>query len=107
MTMTFALVKPPQPERRLNAMTETRGFNGLQLLIAFATGAAAGAAVAYMTAPRTGKEARAAMQGWAKDARTKASRIPQAVREAVERGTQAGKEAFAQSYRSDSTPADS
>jgi gas vesicle protein len=103
----FAHVKPFQPERRINAMTETRGFNGLQILIAFVTGAAAGAAVAYMTAPRTGKDTRAALQGWAKDARNKASRIPQAVRDAVDRGTQAGKEAFAQSYSSDSMTSDS
>jgi gas vesicle protein len=88
-------------------MTETRGFNGLQLLIAFATGAAAGAAVAYITAPRTGKETREALQVWAKDARDRAARIPQAVREAVDRGTQAGKEAFAHSYRGDSSPTDS
>jgi gas vesicle protein len=104
--MTFSLLKPPQPERRINAMTETRGFNGLQLLIAFAAGAATGAAVAYITAPRSGKETREALQVWAKDARSKASRIPQAVREAVERGANAGKEAFAHSYRGDSTPTD-
>ena len=88
-------------------MTETRGFNGLQLLIAFVTGAATGAAVAYLTAPRTGKETRQALQVWARDARSKASRIPPAVRDAVERGTHAGKEAFAKSYRGDSVPSDS
>jgi gas vesicle protein len=87
-------------------MTETRGFSGLQLLMAFATGAAAGAAVAYLTAPRTGRETRETLQAWARDARSRASRIPQAVREAVDRGTQAGKEAFADSYRGDSVPSD-
>ena len=88
-------------------MTETRSFNGLQLLIAFATGAAAGAAVAYITAPRSGKETREALQGWAREARDKASRIPHAVREAVERGTHAGREAFSESYRGDGAPRDS
>ena len=88
-------------------MTETRSFNGLQLLLAFATGAAAGAAVAFITAPRSGKETREALQVWARDARDKASRIPHAVREAVDRGTHAGKEAFSQSYRGDSAPSDS
>jgi gas vesicle protein len=87
-------------------MMEARGYNGLQLLVAFATGAAAGAAVAYLTAPRSGKQTRDALQVWAKDARGKASRIPQAVREAVERGAQAGREAFAHSYRGDSAPSD-
>jgi gas vesicle protein len=55
-----------------------------------------------LTAPRSGKETREALQDWARDARDKASRIPQAVREAVERGKQAGKEAFVESYKGDS-----
>jgi gas vesicle protein len=83
-------------------MTETRDFNGLHLLAAFTVGAMAGAVVAYLTAPRSGKETREAIQDWAKDARDKASRLPQAVRHAVERSTQAGKDAFAESYRGDS-----
>jgi len=95
----FSLFDRPQAERRLNAMTETRGFNGGHLLVAFTAGAVAGAAVAYLTAPRSGKETREALQGWAKDVRDKASRIPHSVREAVERGKQAGKEAFVESYK--------
>ena len=81
-------------------MIETR-FNGLHLLAALSAGALAGAVVTYLSAPRSGKETREAIQHWANDARDKASRIPQAVRHAVERGTQAGKEAFADSYRGD------
>lgn len=80
-------------------MTDTRNFNALHIVAAFAAGAVAGAAVAYLTAPRSGRETRAALQDWARDAREKAARIPHAVREAVERGKQAGKEAFAESYR--------
>jgi gas vesicle protein len=87
-------------------MTETRSSSGLQILIAFATGAIAGAAVAYLTAPRSGKETREALQSWASDARNSASRLPRAVREAVDRGTHAAKEAFADSYRSDGTRRD-
>jgi gas vesicle protein len=83
-------------------MTETRGFNGAHLLVAFTAGAVAGAAVAYLTAPRSGKETREALQAWTKDARDKASRIPHSVREAVERGAQAGKEAFVESYKGNS-----
>ncbi|HEX4826264.1 MAG TPA: YtxH domain-containing protein [Candidatus Polarisedimenticolaceae bacterium] len=65
------------------------------LFIAFATGAAAGAVAAYLTAPRTGKEMRASLQTWARDARDKAVVIPTAIRHAAK----AGKEAFAESYR--------
>jgi gas vesicle protein len=82
-------------------MTETRNINGVQLLVAFTTGAVAGAAVAYLTAPRSGKETRDALQRWANEARGNASRLPHAVREAVDRGTHAAKDAFAESYRGD------
>jgi gas vesicle protein len=87
-------------------MHETRSFSGLQLLIAFTTGAAAGAAVAYLTAPRSGKETREALQVWAHDAKNRASRLPQAVREAVGRGAQASKDAFAESFRADGARSD-
>jgi gas vesicle protein len=80
-------------------MSETRSFNGGHVLVAFTVGAVAGAAIAYLTAPRSGKETRETIQGWAKDARDKASRIPHSVREAVERGKQAGKEAFFEAYK--------
>jgi gas vesicle protein len=88
-------------------MTESRGFTGTQMLMAFMTGAAAGAAVAFMTAPRTGKETREALSTWAMDARDKAARIPQAVRDAVDTGTRAGKEAFADSYRAGASRSES
>ena len=87
-------------------MVNTREFNGLHLLAAFTAGAVAGAAVAYLTAPRSGRETRAALQDWAREAREKASRIPHAVREAVERGRQAGKEAFVESYRDNGVRSD-
>ena len=61
-------------------MTGTRSFSGTQLLIAFVAGSAAGAAIAYLTAPRSGKETREALQAWARDVRDKAGRIPHAVR---------------------------
>lgn len=82
-------------------MTDHRGFNGMKVFVAFAVGAAAGAAVAYLTAPRSGKETREALQAWARDARDKAASIPHALKHAVERGTKAGKEAFAESYGGD------
>lgn len=73
--------------------------HGVQYIIAFAAGAAAGCAVAYLTAPRTGRETREALQLWAREMRDKASRLPHATREALERGGRAGKAAFAESYR--------
>ena len=85
-------------------MTATVGFSGKQLLIALAAGAAAGAAVAYLTAPRTGKETRAAVQNWARDVRGKAVAIPHALRSAVEQGAKAGQEAFADTYRGGNGP---
>jgi gas vesicle protein len=88
-------------------MTESRGFSGTQLLMAFMAGAATGAAVAFMTAPRTGKETREALTTWAMDAREKAARIPQAMRDAVDQGTRAGKEAFAESYRTSASRSES
>ena len=83
-------------------MTDTRGFGGSHLLIAFVTGAAAGAVMAYLTAPRSGKETREALQSWAQEARNKAGRLPHAMGQAVERATNAGKDAFAESYRGNS-----
>ena len=82
-------------------MYETRSHTGLNCLAAFATGALAGCAIAYLTAPRNGRETREALQFWAKDIRDKASRIPQATRAAFERGGRAGKEAFVESYKTD------
>jgi len=87
-------------------MTDTRGFSGSHLLIAFATGAAAGAVVALMTAPRTGRETREALQSWADDVRGKAARVPRAMSAAVEHATKAGKDAFAESYRGNSPHSD-
>jgi len=87
-------------------MTDERGFSGSHLLIAFASGAAAGAVVALMTAPRTGKETRDALQSWANDVRGKAGRLPHAMGAAVERASKAGKEAFAESYRGNTPHSD-
>ena len=82
----------------------TRSFSGTQLLIAFVAGSAAGAAVAYLTAPRSGKETREALQVWARNARDKVGRIPQALGAAAERASEAGKDAFSQSYRGGNSP---
>jgi gas vesicle protein len=87
-------------------MMGTRSFSGTQLLVAFIAGSATGAVVALMTAPRSGKETREALQVWAQDVREKAARIPHSVGQAVQRGTQAGKEAFSESYRGGNSGSD-
>ena len=82
-------------------MNEPRTFSGSHLLIAFATGAAAGAAIALLTAPRSGREMRGALQDWARDVGGKASRLPHAVGQAFERASQAGRTAFTETLRND------
>ena len=86
-------------------MNETRGFTGTQMLITLLVGAAAGAAIALLTAPRSGRETRQALQEWGREMRDKAVRLPHAVRHASERATHAGKEAFRESM--DGEPAHS
>lgn len=60
------------------------------LLVALVSGAAAGAAVAYLTAPRSGTESRRRLQATADNARENLSRLPIA----VQRATEAAREAF-------------
>ena len=53
-------------------MTEQNGhtgFSGSQMMLAVLGGAVAGAAVAYLTAPKSGRETRAELKGIARDAR--------------------------------------
>jgi gas vesicle protein len=78
-------------------MSETRGFNGTHMLITLLVGAAAGATIALLTAPRSGRETRQALQDWGREVRDRAVRLPHAVRHASERATHAGKEAFRES----------
>jgi len=80
-------------------MNGTRGLTWTHLTIAFIGGAAAGATVALLTAPRSGKETREAVKHWADEVRGRAGRLPQAVGQAVERASQAGKDAFVEAYR--------
>lgn len=80
-------------------MNGPRSFSGTQILIAFVAGAAAGTAVALLTAPRSGRETRNAVQGWAREVSGKASRLPHAVGQAFEQASHAGKAAFAETMR--------
>jgi gas vesicle protein len=87
-------------------MNDSRGFTGTQMLITLLVCAAAGAAIALLTAPRSGRETRQALQEWGRDVRDKAMRLPHAVRHASERATHAGKEAFRESMDAEPTRGD-
>jgi gas vesicle protein len=78
-------------------MIETRASRGL---FVFALGALTGAAVAYLTAPRTGPESRRALRDWGRNLRSKAGDIPEGIRESVERRRrESDGESYATSYR--------
>jgi gas vesicle protein len=72
-----------------------RGPGFGHLLVALLGGAAAGAAVAYLTAPRSGVESRRRIQAMANGARDTAERLPVAVRKA----TEAARDAFEEALR--------
>lgn len=79
-------------------MTDTtvrQGFTGGQMFIAILGAAAAGAAVALLTAPRSGKETRAKIADTLHDGREKARHLPGAVKTA---GT-AARNAFVDAMR--------
>lgn len=67
------------------------------LFLAMVGGAAAGAAAAYLTAPRAGIETRRRIQAVADDARGTVDRVPLALRKA----TEAARDAFNETLRGD------
>lgn len=76
-------------------MTNTnRGFGSL--LTAFALGATAGAVVALLTAPRTGRDTRAQLKGAALDLKKKMEHAPEAIRAAGAKTMKAGQAAYEQ-----------
>lgn len=74
-------------------MNENLGFSGVQVLMAFVGGAAAGAAVALLTAPQSGAQTRAQIRHRALATRDTAVHFPKALQGAVE----AAREAFNES----------
>jgi len=79
-------------------MIETRAGRGI---LVFTLGALAGAAVAYLTAPRTGSESRRALADWGRSLRSKASRIPEGIREAVERRREGNTDSYGSAYHAE------
>jgi len=67
-------------------MSDDRGTSGTALLLAFLAGAAAGAVVALLAAPKSGREMRETIGGWARDGRARdaASRAARAARRAFD-----------------------
>lgn len=72
------------------AQVEYRGFGLGQVLTAAIAGAAAGAAFAYFTAPRSGIETRNRLRAVSDDARQAATHLP----EAFQKAAAAAREAF-------------
>ena len=78
-----------------NENNTSRGPGFGSILVALLSGAAAGAAVVYLTAPRSGAETRRRLQATADGARDTAARFPDALRNA----TVAAREAFEETLR--------
>lgn len=75
-------------------MSERNGYSGTQVLLAFLAGAITGASAALLSAPQSGSETRGAIRGWAHDAGAKATRLPEALRNAYREASRAAKQAF-------------
>lgn len=73
---------------------ESRGFGLGQLLTAAIAGAAAGAAVVYFTAPRSGAETRHRLRALSNDARQTAANVPEAIHKAATAAREAFNEAL-------------
>lgn len=64
-------------------MSETTGFNGGQVLMAFLGGAVAGATIALLTAPQSGAKTRAQLRDGVMASADSAARLPHALQGAV------------------------
>jgi gas vesicle protein len=73
--------------------------DGWVALASFVAGAAVGAAVALLTAPRSGRDTRRVLRDAAEDVGHRAAQLPHAAREACERAAEAAHDALAGSFR--------
>jgi gas vesicle protein len=76
-------------------MSDRPGYSGTDMLLAVLGGAAVGATVALLTAPRTGRETRARITEFASSGKEKARQFPDAMKAA---GT-AARNAFTDAMR--------
>jgi gas vesicle protein len=74
------------------------GYSGSTVLFAFVAGAAAGAVVALLTAPKSGRETREDLKELGASVAGKARQLPGAVREAYVRASAAAVDAFKESF---------
>lgn len=75
-------------------MNNNSGFSGSTVLVALLAGAAAGAAVALLTAPKAGRETREELKQLGNNVARTASKVPSAMRAAYDRAAPAAVDAF-------------
>ena len=75
---------------------ESHGYGLGSFLGAFVLGAAAGATIALLTAPRSGRETRERLKGSLLDLEETIERVPGAIRKAGSRAVKAGQASFEQ-----------
>jgi len=75
------------------------------IVLAFFAGAAAGATIALLTAPQSGRETRRKLKKFTGDLAERAARVPPALHAAYRSATEAGKEAFKSTIEAPSIPA--
>jgi gas vesicle protein len=80
-------------------MSEHSAYNGLHLMVAFLTGAAAGAAIAWLGSSEEGRQTRERLRDLAKDAGSKAVLLPEALRSAGGRAATAARDAFEEAMK--------
>jgi gas vesicle protein len=72
--------------------TEGGGFKGSHVLVAFLAGAAAGAIIAYLTAPEPGRRSRERIKKAARSAEQAAREAPSRLRESWSRAAEAARD---------------
>jgi gas vesicle protein len=85
-------------------MSETVRNHTSGIVLSFLAGAATGAAVALLTAPQSGRETRRKLKHATEDLADRASRVAPALKAAVQRAGEAGKETFLQTIEESAIP---
>ncbi len=75
-------------------MNENRGYNGTHLVLAFLAGAATGAIVGLLAAPKPGRETLETIREWGREVGQKAGR-------AATRAARAARDAFGEALRAE------
>jgi gas vesicle protein len=83
--------------RQRDDENDRSGFSGGQVFLGFLAGAAAGAAAAFLSAPRSGGDTRQRIRALADEGRERAQRLPEALSEATEAAREAFTQAMAES----------